>query len=316
MMKLQTPRLPAWSTRTLMGFGLATLALQAAHAVENGSPITPPGVYDFGAGLLPPPTEFGTVGVRAAATRATDLRDNAGQRSAATPDLKVNSYSMAYIRMTEHMVGSARYGWGGVVPVLDMSMNLSVPTPVGPVGLSGKNQAVGDVQLIPVILQWVHGPGLFSNFQLAAQLPTGSYDKNRLINAGTNHATLSPSWAFTWIQPGGFEVSSWFQLNFNQRNKDTNYRSGTEYEHDFAVGQHFGPWTVGMGGYLYQQISDDVAPGLSNGNRSRALALGPALTYFQPGSGLPLVSMHFYRETEVRNRTQGTSAAIRLGWSF
>jgi len=59
-----------------------------------------------------------------------------------------------------------------------------------------------------------------------------------------------------------------------------------------------------------------VAPGLTNGNRSRALALGPALTYFQPGSGLPLVSMHIYRETQVRNRTQGTSAAIRLGWSF
>ena len=137
-----------------------------------------------------------------------------------------------------------------------------------------------------------------------------------MINAGTNHATLSPSWAFSWIQPGGFEVSSWFQLNFNQRNKDTNYRSGSEYEHDFAVGQHFGPWTAGLGGYLYQQISDDVAPGLSNGNRSRALALGPALTYFQPGSGLPLVSMHIYRETQVRNRTQGTSAAIRLGWSF
>lgn len=316
MKKHPTFRAPARTSLGPWALGLASLALQNAQAVENGSPITPPGVYDFGAGLLPPPTEFGTVGVRAAATRASDLRDNAGQRSAATPDLKVNSYSLAYIRMTEHMVGGARYGWGGVLPVLDMSMNLTVPTPGGPVGLSGKNQAVGDVQLIPVILQWVHNPGLFSNFQLAAQLPTGSYDKNRLINAGTHHATLSPSWAFTWIQSGGFEVSSWFQLNFNQRNPATQYRSGIEYEHDFAVGQHVGPWTVGLGGYLYQQISDDVAPGLSNGNRARALALGPAVTYFQPGSGLPLVSMHLYRETQVRNRTQGTSAAIRLGWSF
>jgi len=304
------------ATCGLLGLGLSAGIFTTAHAVENGSPITPPGIYDFGAGLLPPPTEFGTVGVRAATTHASELRDNAGQRAATVPSLRVDSYSLAYIRMTGQMVAGARYGWGGVIPLLDMSLDLHVPTPGGPLALSGRNQAVGDVQLIPLILQWTHGPGLFSNLQLSAQLPTGSYEQARLINAGSNHATLSPSWAFTWIQPGGLEVSSWFQLNFNQRNQATGYRSGTEFEQDFAVGQHWGPWTAGLGGYVYQQISDDVGPGLADGNRSRARALGPALSRFQPGSALPLVSMHLYRESGARNRSQGTSAAIRLGWSF
>ncbi|KAH1282038.1 hypothetical protein KXX11_003990, partial [Aspergillus fumigatus] len=76
------------------------------------------------------------------------------------------------------------------------------------------------------------------------------------------------------------------------------------FEQDFAVGQHWGPWTAGLGGYVYQQISDDVGPGLADGNRSRARALGPALSRFQPGSALPLVSMHLYRQHLGRGRTE------------
>ncbi|MCO6717068.1 transporter, partial [Streptomyces sp. CHB19.2] len=75
----------------------------------------------------------------------------------------------------------------------------------------------------------------------------------------------------------GFEVSSSFQADFNSRNPATDYRSGTEYRHEFAVGQHLGPWTLGLGGYYYRQLTDDDAPGLTRGNRARVLALGPAL---------------------------------------
>ena len=40
--------------------GLALLAAALpAVAVENGAPITPFGVFDFGAGMLPPPSETG-----------------------------------------------------------------------------------------------------------------------------------------------------------------------------------------------------------------------------------------------------------------
>jgi hypothetical protein len=54
--------------------------------------------------------------------------------------------------------------------------------------------------------------------------------------------------AFTHITPGGFEVSSNIQLNINGRNKDTDYRSGTEYQHEFALGQHAGAWTSASAG--------------------------------------------------------------------
>jgi hypothetical protein len=154
------------------------------------------------------------------------------------------------------------------------------------------------------------------DFGAGQLLPTGSYDKNRLVNAGTNHSPVSPVLAFTYIATSGLEASSNMQLNFSDRNKHTDYKSGIEYPHEFALGQHIGPWTLGVGGYYYQQLSDDQAPGLANGNRARVTALGPAASFFAPGSGWPPVWVHAYKEFSARNRSQGMHAALRAGWTF
>lgn len=301
---------------SLAAAALTALLCCQAVAVESGSPITPFGVMDFGAGQLPPASELGTVGLRLASYRASELRDDSGRKSAVGAKVAVDSAGLAFVKMTELTLGEARFGWGAVLPYLSMSLDLSVPTPGGPLALSGRNSAQGDVQLIPAILGWTPMPGLYANVQLQLQLPTGSYDKTRLINAGTNHRTVSPVFAFTWINADGFELSSNMQLNIHSRNPDTDYTSGREYQHEFAVGRHLGPWTVGLGGYHYQQISDDKGAGVVNGNRARVTALGPAVNFFELGSGLPLAWLHVYKEFNARNRAQGLQLAARLAWTF
>jgi hypothetical protein len=302
--------------RSMACAALVAAVLPAAHAVENGSPITPFGVLEFAAGQLPPPSEVGTVGVRFASYRAHQLRDDRGDRSPVGAEVAVDSAGVAFIKMTDIALGSAKFGWGAVFPYLRTSLDLEIPTPIGPLPLSGSNNAQGDLQLMPLILQWTPSPGVYTNFQLVAQLPTGSYEKTRLINAGTNHWTLSPTVAATWIMPSGLELSTNAQLNFNGRNKDTDYRSGTEYQQEFAVGQHIGPWTVGLGGYFYQQLSDDEAPGLAGGNRSRVRAIGPVVNFFDLGSGWPIVWAHAYKEFGARNRSQGRQFTLRAAWTF
>lgn len=297
---------------------LTTLTLAgAAHAVENGAPITPFGVFDFGSGMLPPPSESATVGVRTSFYRATQLRDNSGERSPVGLDLSVDSVGVAVVKMTDTQLFGGNYGFYAVLPYLHMSNALSIPTPVGTLDLSGKNSAQGDIQIAPLVVQWKPSPGLFTNAALQLQLPTGSYDKTRLINAGTNHWTVSPNFAVTYIMPSGYEVSSNFQLNFNSRNKDTDYRSGVEYQQEFAVGKHVGPWTFGLGGYHYQQITDDNTAGQDVvGNRARVTALGPVVNFFDLGSSWPLIWVHAYKEFGARNRAQGTHAALRAAWTF
>lgn len=287
-----------------------------ALAVESGATITPPGIFEFGAGLLPPPTEYGTLGLRTSFLSADDLRDDQGNKSPVSARLRVKTVSLAYVRTTQVDLLGGKYAFSAIVPWLDMSLDLRIPTPVGEAAQAGRAAALGDIQISPVIVQWTVAPGLFANAGLQLQLPTGGYDKSRLINAGSNHWTVTPNAAFTYLSASGLEVSSAIGLNWNARNKDTNYRSGVEYQHDFGVGQHIGAWTVGLGGYRYQQITDDKAPGLTTGNRSRMTALGPAISFFDPAAGLPIVFAHAYKEFGARNRTQGTQVAVRAAWSF
>lgn len=303
--------------KLLVSAAALTLA-SAAHSVESGAPITPFGVFDFGAGMLPPPSDVATVGVRAAFYSASELRDTNGKVSPVGIKLKVNSAALAIVKTTDIPLLGGTYGFSAVVPYLDMSNRLTIPTPGGPMPLKGTNAAVGDVTVAPVMVKWTPSPGLFVNGRLELQLPTGSYKAERLINTGSNHWTASPAVAFTWIGPSGLELSSNIQINFHGKNKDTQYQSGVEYQHEFAIGQHVGPWTLGVGGYLYQQLSDDKVNGakFQDGNRSRVMALGPAISFFDLGSDWPLIWAHAYKEFGARNRSQGTQVAVRAAWTF
>ena len=50
--------------------------------------------------------------------------------------------------------------------------------------------------------------------------------------------------------------------------------------------------------------------------RSQVAALGPAVSFFELGSGWPLIWAHAYKEFDARNRSQGTHVALRAAWTF
>ncbi|PIB42152.1 hypothetical protein AOA59_22645 [Pseudomonas sp. 2822-15] len=285
-----------------------------AQATENGAPTTAVGVYDFGAGMMPPATPYGTVGLRTGFYSANVQKDRSGRAVDNHLSLDVLSIAVAYMHMTDHTVLGASYGYGMVVPFFKMDASMKVQTSVGPLHLEADPFRLADVQFLPVILQWNLSPNLFINTQLQIQAPTGDYDKNRLVSPGLNHWAFSPIVNATYITDSGFEVSSSFEVDVNTRNPATDYKNGVEYRHEFAVGQHVGPWTLGLGGYYYRQFSDDDAPGLQSGNRARVLAVGPAVSYIAPG--LPPIWLHAYKETDARNRAEGYTVALRISQSF
>lgn len=294
-----------------------TLLAATASANENNAPVVPFGVLDFGAGMLPPPSPFATVGVRAASFRGDRLVDANGGTAPVGISQTVNSYGFAVIKMTNHTLFGGTWGWAAVLPALDMSIDLTIPTPDGTLRQSGGNRAQGDLQVTPMIVAWQPAPNLFVNASLSLQAPTGAYDRNRLINAGVNHWTVSPTVAFTYLTAGGVEVSSNVMVNVHTENHATHYRSGSEYQHEFALGQHVGAWTVGIGGYYIAQFADDRIDGVTtSGNRSRVLALGPAVQFFDPPSGWPLVTGHFYKNVAQRNRADGKQFAVKAAWTF
>lgn len=296
-----------------LAFGHSAVSL----ATENGSPTTAMGLLDFGAGYLPPTTDNGTVGFRAAYYSTDAQKDNDGNDTGNDFSLDVLSLSMAYIYMTDQKVLGARYGFGTVVPFFKMDSELQVKR--GGTTLFSDQADVfelADIQLMPMLLQWTPSPNLSIFAQLQIQTPTGDYDSERLVSPGLNRWAITPQAAFTYVSENGYEVSSSFQLDINTRNDDTDYRSGTEYRHEFAVGKHVGPWTVGVGGYHYQQITDDDAPGLEGGNRASVVAAGPAIGFFDPGSSIPPIRFHAYKEFGAENRTEGYNIGLTMAFSF
>ncbi|BBP59458.1 hypothetical protein PHLH4_30480 [Pseudomonas sp. St316] len=302
------------SARTAVVLSFA-IGGSAAYATESGVPTTAYGVYDFGAGFLPPPTPNGTIAGRSAFYKTTLQKDGHGKDTGNDFSVSVLSFSMAYLRMTDATILGANYGFGAVVPFFKMNGDLKVNAG-GQTVFETKSDIFrqADIGILPIMLQWHVAPNIGINAQLQIQAPTGDYDKDRFLNPGVNHWTVSPILNGTWISEHGLEVSSSFQLDFNTRNHDTDYKSGVEYRHEFAVGQHINDWTVGLGGYYYRQLSDDNALNLENGNRSRVIAVGPAISYFKPGN-IP-VWFHVYKEFDAENRAQGYTAAIRLSHSF
>ncbi|MCP1573365.1 signal peptide protein [Herbaspirillum rubrisubalbicans] len=293
---------------------LSTLICTPAHAVEQGATITPIGVTDFGAGILPPPSPYGTFGVRAAYYSASTLKDDAGKSVPNDFHIDVKTLALAYFYVTDVELLGGKLAMGGVLPFIDINGSFKVGTPGGPLSISGKDTGLGDMQVMPFILGWQLPPSVFVNTGLMIQAPTGAYSTSNAFNAGVNHWTYSPFVGATYISPSGTELSTQVSLNFNTVNPATNYRSGIEYRQEFAVGQHLQSWTAGLSGYVYRQLSDDTGPGSGNGNRSRVYALGPAVSFFQPG--LPLLTLHGYKEFGAHNHAQGYNLALRLAMSF
>ncbi|MBR9884212.1 MAG: hypothetical protein GYB21_11380 [Oceanospirillales bacterium] len=304
---------PKTITRAVGG-AILILSAASVQATENGAPTTAFGLYDFGAGFMPPATPKGAFGTRVAFYSANKLKDNAGGDAPVDLSLDVLSVSLAHMHMTDYELWGAKYGWGAVLPFFRMDASLNVPTPFGTFSDSAELFRQADITVTPLILQWNPSRNLGVNAQFQIQAPTGDYDQDRLVSPGLNHWTFSPIINASYISDTGFELSSSFQLDFNTRNDDTDYRSGTEYRHEFALGQHVKDWSLGLGGYYYRQISDDKGPGLTNGNRAQVFAAGPALSFFRPG--LPAVWLHAYKEFDAENRTEGYQLALRIAQSF
>jgi hypothetical protein len=169
------------------------------------------------------------------------------------------------------------------------------------------------------VLGWHAGDHHWA-FSLTGFAPTGNYDSSRFVQTGLNRPALDIKGAYTFLgQQTGTEVSGGLGLTFNALNTATNYQSGDELHFEWALNQHF-PFglAAGVGGYFYQQLTNDHGSGDTVGsNRGRAAAVGPLISYsFKAGAQQVDLSGRWFHEFAVENRTQGdaifASLAFRL----
>ncbi|MCI1035892.1 SphA family protein [Pseudomonas putida] len=296
----------------LFSLGIATLP---ALAVEGGRSTTASGVYDFTPGFGPAPSDDGYWGMRLNVYSSTKQMNARGKKADVKLSAKTASLGFAYMRMTNSQLLGANYGYAFIAPF--MAFDVKVRQDVGNGQVFSAHEKFwnqSDFAIMPIFLQWNIAPNFGINASLQIQAPTGDYKKTRITNPGLNIWDFSPALAVTYITDSGIEFSSAFNLDFTTRNPATDYKNGTEYRHEFAVGKHVGDWTIGAAGYYYRQLSDDDSPNLVEGVRARGMALGPAISYH--GKKMPPIWFHIYKEFGVENLTEGYASAIRVAYQF
>ena len=135
----------------------------------------------------------------------------------------------------------------------------------------------------------------------------GPVRQSDLTNIGRHVWAIQPIAGISYGGRTGPVFDAKLMWTFNQRNHATDYRSGQEFIVDYSAGWGFGNGlTVGAGGYVYRQMTDDSQAGQTiAGNRGRAFAIGPSIKY-DSGKGW-FVTAKYQMETDVRNRPEGAA---------
>ncbi|MFT4014643.1 MAG: transporter [Paracoccus sp. (in: a-proteobacteria)] len=124
---------------------------------------------------------------------------------------------------------------------------------------------------------------------LGVTAPTGSYDKDKPINNGSNIWGFSPNIALTYTMPSPLPEVFGEAMQFSGRlfyhkyseNKDTKFQTGDVISLDWAITMGKGSWRYGLAGLAYKQLEDDTIDGVvhpNNGNRSSVFGLGPIVS--------------------------------------
>jgi len=205
---------------------------------------------------------------------------------------------------------------------MDVSANVAVPLPGGGVVRQRRTDeanGLGDIVLMPLMLNYMSSPDYSINFRLGAYAPTGSYKVGRLANTGKNFWTIEPTVAFMYFgQKNGREWSTFVGVDFNQENPDTNYRSGTQTHFETTLVQHFpfhgGLAGAGLTGYWYQQISGDSGTGANFGEfKGKTAGIGPVVSWVTKVGGHDLLSeFKWLHETSTEKRLEGDTLFLKV----
>jgi hypothetical protein len=214
------------------------------------------------------------------------------------------------------------YAMSATIPYVSLDVTADVINPVQGVRSSSIG-ALGDVVLMPLMLNYIVNPDFNVNFRVGFYAPTGSYEVGRLANTSKNFWTVEPVLGLMYLgQKNGIEASAFIGFDFNGENDATNYKSGTQFHVDGTLAQHFPLWGglggAGVTGAYYQQLAGDSGTGANLGAfKGRTVGIGPVLSYTAKIGGHDNVfELKWLHEVETQNRLQGDIAWLKWVFKF
>jgi len=286
-------------------------SIEHVCATEGGGGAYPNGAEDFMSGALPPPGNY-FINYLTYYT-ASKFKGSNGNDLMPKFDLDVVANVFRLVHVTKYNIFGANWAVHAFLPLVYQDVDMT--TPGGPRG--EVRWGIGDIIVDPIILGW-HWKNFHITAGLDVYLPTGSYDKAHLANAGRGYWTIEPVFAATYLSDSGIEVSGKFMYDFNLKNNDTNYQSGEEFHFDYTVGYHIDKQlTLGLGGYYYLQTGEDKSNGttvpVGDGFKGKVLAIGPQAKYDYKNMSFTLKWQH---EFGAENKPQGEKFWFKFMYAF
>jgi hypothetical protein len=229
------------------------------------------------------------------------------------------------IKMSKHW----SYAMSATIPFLSMKVSASAVVPLPSLGQSiavsrtGTRSNLGDLVVMPLMLNYNVSANLNVNFRLGFYLPTGDYGTGRLANTGKNFYTTEPTIAVVYLgAKNGREASLYTGVDFNSENNATHYQSGTQFHLDGTLAQHLpllgGLAGVGLTAFYYQQVSGDSGSGATLGSfQATDVGLGPVGSYVRKLGKVDFIAeLKWLHEVYTKNRLQGDTAFLKIVFKF
>lgn len=189
--------------------------------------------------------------------------------------------------------------------------------------LKGRNQGIGDIELIPLNVSYHIDERSDVNFKLIGRAPTGEFDENKLANLGKNFWSIEPTVSYLYYDNKALLQGALYAgINFNETNPDTDFRSGSQAHVEFTLKKQFmygnGQLGAGITGYTYRQISDDSGSGVVFGNnRANLSGIGPVVSYAGDLFGqFAVAELKWIHDYEIDNRFGGDTLILKTGLIF
>jgi hypothetical protein len=253
-----------------------------AHAAEGGYTNYIPGLYgDFGVAVAPEPGFYLRTDLYYYTADSARERFVQGGKIRAELDLDVAMLMATGIKVLDTEVLGGRYAFAAFIPLssIDMSGQVSVGGTDAP--FDSDRTAIGDMGIMPVSLFWNFGKFHLNAYETIT-LPTGSYDKDRDVNAGLNYWSFDTNLAMTYLdEDKGRELSATVGYIYHTENDDTDYQTGQEFHVDYMLNQFLSEtFAIGLQGFYYKQVSGDSGSGALLGDfEGEAAGIGPALMW-------------------------------------
>lgn len=292
---------------------VALLFAVSAHAFNQ-----PPmnlGLTDILDGALPGPGTYFTQYIQA--YQSDEFKDRDGNDIPGGPRVANVLAMNQFVHVTKFRVAGGHLGGDFLLPVVAVSASGTFGTP-GP-DVSSNPAWLGDLTVGP-FLQWFDTKLLDRPFlhrlELDFSLPTGQYNKDFIINPGSNLWVVEPYYAFTWFLTPQFSTSWRLHYTYSTENDDTKVKPGQAFHLNYSLEYEVRKDVrVAMAGYYLTQLTEDEVNGAeASGSKEQAFAWGPAVHWIvSPSFSMGLKTAF---ESNVENRPQGNRTTFRWTYKF